>query len=75
MFSTKEKRAELWNNREIRQTIEDRIIRKAKYDSGKTLSRLDITEKKVLQEYRSIWLDSIKKKDKTNMLYNHPNLL
>lgn len=27
-----------------------------------------------MQEYRSLWLEAVKKKDKINMLYNHPNL-
>lgn len=42
---------------------------------GKSISRLDITEDLIIQEYKHLWLDSIKKKDKVNMLYNHPSLL
>ena len=59
----------------MRESIVERIVRKTKIDTGKNLSSLDISEKKVLDEYRNLWLDSVKRKDKVNMLYNHPNLL
>jgi uncharacterized alkaline shock family protein YloU len=64
-----------WSVPSIRQSIEERIIEKTKKHTGKNITPIDITEQRILQEYRKLWMETVKKKDKVNMLYNHPSLL
>ena len=64
-----------WKNKRIRETLKNRVISRYQHEKGLKLRPVDIIESQITDEYHTLWLESIRRKDKINMIYNHPQLL
>jgi len=64
-----------WERDDVKKILKHRVIERTKISKGLDITEHDVNEEQISNEYHTIWLEAIRRKDKYNMLYNHPMLL